>query len=50
MLEKKWKILREYSKISKKEIIKVDWEEIVFYLKEELLVYVEFKGYEEVIV
>ncbi|WP_287242838.1 MULTISPECIES: hypothetical protein [unclassified Okeania] len=48
--EKERKTPREHSKTSKKETIKVDREEIVFYSTEELPADAEFKGYEEVIV
>jgi regulator of replication initiation timing len=48
--EKERKTPQEHSKTSKKETIKVDREEIVFYPHEELPADAEFKGYEEVIV
>ncbi len=48
--EKERKTPREHNKTSKKETIKVDREEIVFYSTEELPADAEFKGYEEVIV
>ena len=48
--EKERKTPQEHSKTSKKETIKVDREEIVFYPHEELPADAEFKGYEEIIV